>query len=236
MSIAIIYTTFLRDKLANKTLQSIYDNWSLDYGPVLIGNQNKENNVLGSFNLPFDCGLSYARNWLVQKANQLGCKYCLVTADSIEFTSRYDFKPIIECMENNNIDKIGFGLNNRVPWEYNMGLIPGKYFELTLPSRSVVYKGIEYRNVDICKNFFIAKTKILLDVPWDNDLKLSEHEDHCWRLKQTGHVTVVTNHISANYIDDKPEEYLKYRSRMYSEYRKLFLNKYNISNWVKRNS
>lgn len=233
MSIAIIYTTFLRDDLANKTTQSIYDYWN-DY-ILLIGNQNKKD-MIGSFHLPFDCGLSYARNYLVQEAKKLRCDYCLVTADSIEFTDKYNFTPIIDFMETNNVDKVGFKLDNRISWEYDMALIPGQYFELSKPSAEpIIYKGIKYQKVDICKNFFLAKTQTLLDIPWDNNLKLSEHEDHCYRLRQARCSTYVTDYISANYIDDKSPEYLKYRSRMYGEYRKLLLQKYGIKSWVKKN-
>jgi len=252
--IAVIYTTFLRDDLAKKTLKSILNNWNSDY-KLLIGDQsggksngelfryfvdylqkNKKRKCVSYYQLPFDCGLSYARNFLVKKAQELGCGYCLVTADSIKFTKKYKFDSIIKFMElKEGIVKVGFSLKNRVPWEFNMRLLPGECFELRLSSEKFLkYLGIEYQKVDICKNFFLAKTQLLLNIPWDNELSLLEHEDHCWRLKQVGYKTYVTNSINAEYIDDKPLEYKQYRNRMYLEYRKKLQQKYDIKGWVKR--
>lgn len=241
--IAIIYTTFLRDNLARKTLESIFTNFNDNYF-LLVGDQNRESSfaesiegfpAFKSYKLPFDCGLSYARNYLVREAQKLGCKYCLITADSIEFTEKYDFKPVIDFMESNEkIVKVGFQLNNRTPWEYNMELIPGKYWKLTLPeTKGIVAKG-DFTKVDICRNFFLAKTRILIGIPWDEELKLSEHEDHCWRLKLGGFDTYSTNYISANYINDKPEEYSIYRNRMYQEFRKKLKEKYGILGWISK--
>ena len=235
--IALIYTTFLRDDLASKTITSIINNWNTDWR-LLIGDQNptdEKASLYANFmyyDLPFDCGLSYARNYLVKKAKELGYEYCLVTADSIEFTGQYNFEPIMIFMKDNGVDKVGFRLDNRVSWEYNIELIPGKHFELSLSNENLEYDGITYNKVDICKNFFLAKTDALINIPWDNELKLSEHEDHCWRLKQASYKTYFTNYIGANYVDNKPNEYTKYRQRMYFEYRKKLQEKYGIKGWI----
>lgn len=240
-NVAILYTTFLRNGLAFKTIQSIQPTLS-DNISLFIGDQNANDNKINpnpnwhfTFVTPleFDCGLSASRNYLVEWAKITSFKYCLITADSIQFDYKYNFTPIIEFMEKNNVDKVGFQLKNRVKWEFDLALIPEKCFYLSKAKESpIVYNNIQYQKVDICKNFFIATTESLMAVPWDNNLKLLEHEDWSLRYKQAGYKTYATDYISATYINEKPAEYLKYRQRMYSEFQELLRKKYNLSGWV----
>ena len=93
--IAVIYTTFLRSQLVKETLPTIVNNTNSNC-VILVGDQGKtSDNVLTIcsninsskvkyYKLPFDCGLSYARNFLVQKAYDMNINYCIITADSIE--------------------------------------------------------------------------------------------------------------------------------------------------------
>ena len=70
--IAILMTTFLRNELANKTIQTILPQLSDDC-ILLIADQNKPEQQLtldSNWNhifycsLPYDCGLSFVRNYL----------------------------------------------------------------------------------------------------------------------------------------------------------------------------
>jgi len=252
MNIGIIYTTFLRDELMYRTIQSILDNWNKDY-MLFVGNQsfkdsdntdgfrelhdnikNPHYHPIEYFNLPYDCGLSFARNFLVKRAYEQGFKYCLITADSIEFTSNYNFEPIIEFLEQNNKRAIvGFDLRGRVYWTCDMKLIPDKHFLLDMPQREpILYRDIKFQSCNVTKNFFLAKTEALVNIGWDNNLKLSEHEDFAYRVKQADYEWFYTNIVSANYIDNKPLEYMQLRQRMSNEFREILKKKYNISGWV----
>lgn len=246
-NIAILFTTFLRNDLAIKNIQSICNNWKSEYR-LFIGDQNNENqffkNILSTrwggwgfdkfyINLPFDCGLSYSRNLLILLAAKINCKYCLITADSIKFDEQYDFTSVINFMAKYKVNKIGFELKNRIKWELDMNLIPNKHFYFSKPtSNPIIYNNINFQPIDTCKNFFIATTESLLKVPYDNDLKLCEHEDHSWRYKQANFKTCFTNYISGTYIDEKPEEYKKYRQRIYTEFQDKLRKKYNINGWM----
>ena len=83
MKIAILLTTFLRDKLLEDSLISIKKNYNSDW-TILIADQNEvltkdkyyflKHNIKDFVSykhhkLPFDCGLSKARNFLVQDAH-----------------------------------------------------------------------------------------------------------------------------------------------------------------------
>jgi hypothetical protein len=182
--------------------------------------------------LSYDCGLSFARNKLVKFAAERNIPYCLISADSIQFTEKYDFTNIIDFLNSDpTYGIVGLDLLGRCAWEKDMRLVPGEYFELSPAKRDKVR---EFQPVDICRNFFIAKTQCLLDNPWDNDLALAEHESFFYELKtNTNWKVFCTNTIKGKYVDYKPEEYKAKRNRMYLEYRQKLLNKYNIKGWVK---
>lgn len=244
--IAIIYTTFLRPELVKKTLLSY-----VKYSPnsiVLVGDQGIEpdkikdyclelnNSNIKYFKLPFDCGLSYARNYLVERAKELSIPYCLITADSISLPKEYDFDIIIDFLENDKLyGTVGFDIQGRICWECDIDLIKGKHFYLDIPRKeSIIYNNIKFQTVDLHRNFFLAKTKALIDNKWDNNLKNCEHEDHAWRWKQkeNNYKRFYTNVIKGKYINSKPNDYTKFRNRMYNEFMIILRKKYNITGWV----
>jgi len=242
--LAILYTTFMRPELCEQTTQSILDNW-VDGYTLFRGFQEKKpfdydvelhgNKIVRNYHQPFDCGLSAARNDLVKRAADRGFKYCLLTADSIAFTDRYNYQPVIDFLESDPKNGIvGIDLSNRKgDWNRDLELIPGKHFYLKFPTRAPIeFQGMTFQPLDIVKNFFIAKIECLLDVPWDEELALSEHECEFYRIQQRGWKVFFTTDIAGEYIQNRPEEYNRYRKRMYSYYRKKKKKKYGISGWV----
>jgi len=240
--IAVLFTTFLRPELAQITVNSIIENTCEKPGLntiILIGDQDeslKEIHYkrLVHYKLPFDCGLSASRNFLVQKAKEMNCEYCLLTADSIKFTEMYNFNPVIDFLEKEEKRALmGFQLNSRLPWEGDLELIEGKHFLLDTPKRpKIIFKGMTIQPVDICRNFFLAKTDALLQVQWDKELRLAEHEDWFYRFKQAGYESFYTDYIKADYIGTKDGEYGKYRGRI-GEFKRILLKKYNLKEWIK---
>jgi len=124
-NLAILIGTFLRDNLLYKTLQTIVDNYTKDC-IILIADQGyadsekditidyfKSQIPLEYYKLPFDCGLSIARNYLVQKTLEKNIPYCLVMPDSIQFTEKYNFEPLFNDLDNDVI--INFKLKNIEP-------------------------------------------------------------------------------------------------------------------------
>lgn len=190
--VAILLTTFLRDELLKGTVDNIVK-YMPDNSFLYIGDQGHQTNDKDKYfkallehsgrvfyyTLPYDCGLSYSRNYLVEKASVTGMDFCLITADSIRFKSKPDLMPIIGGMEKKEHALVGFELENRVPWEWNLDLIPGKHFWLSKinPHDIIEYEGFIIKPVEICKNFFLAKTEALLKVKWDNNLKLCIQEN-----------------------------------------------------------
>lgn len=254
--IGIIVTTFLRDELMYRIVQSIINHWKKEY-VLFVGNQSYEtdkerlqgfsdfggkiDNCIRAdvryYNLPYDCGLSYARNFLVQKAHEAGCNYIFLTADSYEFKD-YDFTTIIEFLESNKDNGIiGFvELNKPDPnWKFDLELVPNECFKLIRPRRQIVeFKNLKFQPCDVTQNFFLAKTKTLLDCPWDNELKLTEHEDFFWRLKtETSYKVYFNDSIKCVYINEKPQEYNNKRRRIYTDYKQKLLDKYHLKSWIR---
>lgn len=235
-SIAIIYTTFLRDELMFQTVKSITDNLP-ENSILLIGDQNPKpkkycspfNPKVIAYQLLFNCGLSYSRNFLVEQAKKLGYDYCLITADSIQFTDKYNFQSIIDFMKQHDAGLVGFELKNRIYWNCDIKLENDKFL-LDIPRKPMLVciddKSF-YRPCDMVKNFFLAKTDTLLDIKWDNKLKLCEHIDFFYRYSKKYDV-YFTNYISADYIKSSNSKYRKYRLEQVNEFRKKCCDKYGI--------
>ncbi len=252
--IALLLTTFFRDNLMFKTIRNLLNYWDESY-VLLIADQGcrtindfdakrealkqlTANNIsFEYYQLPFDCGLSAARNFLVKKADAMNIRYCFLLADSIQFLAKYNLDPILSFLEEDNHRGIvGFDLYGRPPWDRDLELIKNSYFYLMFPKRKPIeYKNIRFQPVDICRNFFLAKTESLLLNLWDEDLKLCEHEDFFWRLKNEDKLNQVfwTDFVQAQYINEKSFLYDQLRNRMYFKFREVLLKKYSLTDWVR---
>jgi hypothetical protein len=233
--IAIILTTFLRPKLAFQTIQTIQPILNENIY-LLVGdqsddlhkiNQNSNWHYTQTWNLPYDCGLSYARNYLVQKAYDMGFKYVLISADSIQFTQPYNFRPYINFLEkDNNRGIIGFG----GAWNFLM-TITSQGIRLDSSKEFITEEGIIYKKCDIVRNIFLAKTNTLLDL-WDNNLKLAEHEDSFINYKKRGYEVYSTNSLYFKKVKDTSSEQYNQMRHRFGEYKNLLKKKLNISGWV----
>jgi glycosyltransferase involved in cell wall biosynthesis len=254
--IGFIITTFLRNELLFKSVKSLLkykqDNWE-----IIIVDQNgnfkkhddfNNNMKLHYYSVDYNSGLSFGRNFGVKVAKNLGCSYCFISSDSFLFNeSIKNIDKIVNILEDKKFDKIGFELENSTSgcgWEAFLNLIEGQSFELDFIDKTaplgiydywkIVENGniIEIRACDITRNIFLATTNSLLNIPWDENLKLGEHECQNWRYKLVGYKTGWTNYIYAIKMTDRPDEYAKFRKQNFNEGIKKLREKYNISGWV----
>lgn len=268
--IGFIITTFMRDSLLYKSIQSLLkykqDNWE-----VIIIDQNgnfkkhddfNNNMKLHYYSVDYNSGLSFGRNFGVKVAKDLGCCYCFISSDSFLFNkSIQKLNNIVKIMEDCDYDLIGTELTNSVcGWEAKLNLIKGQSFELDFVNKNkpdkIIYPNeditsecschisppcehciqkseeIHLWNIDICRNVFIAKIDTLLNVKWDENLKLGEHEDFFWRSKRAGYKGCWTNYIIVDKQTERPDEYAKFRKQNFNEGIKKLREKYNISGWV----
>ena len=240
--IAIIITSFERPDLLRKSVESVLENWCENF-VILVGDQSKEDNELmkrwkielpsqlSYVKLPFNCGLSYARNILVTQASLLGAEYCIISADSICFNS--SMKRVNEILpvftEHPYLGRIGFKLQGRINWEGWLTLNEGESFELELINTKSV--GIHLFECNCIKNYFIARTESLLDVKWDDNLKMCEHEDFQYRYAKCWD-TLYTDFYTGTYIGKREGDFATYRQENWINGMKYLLNKYSIRQWI----
>lgn len=242
--IAIILTTFIRDNLLIQTLQTIVDNYT--EGCILLiadqGYRSEEKNTMYDYiksqipveihYLPFDSGLSFGRNFLVKRAKELNIPYCLLTADSIQFSEHYIFDNIINfLMTNEKHVLVGFELDgSKCGWEYNYTLQKDG-FHFTYSNESTLWNEISFKKIDICRNIFLAKTEALIASPWRDELKLGEHEIFFNDLKEKNYNCFWTDSIKFKRKSNKNDEYSTYRDR-FGKYQEKMRQILNIDGWV----
>jgi len=242
VKIGIIITAFERKELLTKCLDSL-NKFKPSNCEIIVVDQSKEYNgdwICGCryYKVPFDSGLSYCRNYGVQKAKELGCDYVLIGSDSFLFNeSIQKIDKIVDLLKSSNHSFCGFELINTIcGWEAKMKLIENQAFELDFIDKKEphqIINNIPFWNVDICRNFFLAKIDILLNVKWDENLKLREHEDEFMRIKQLGYKGLWTNYIIAEKMTDRPNEYKQLRDKNIREGLIYLQKKWNINKWVK---
>ena len=254
--IAIILTSIEKPQSLKKSVESIIAVWQENW-VLLIGDQNAiesesyqivDNFIVNNpdkdirtYNLEYNCGISVARNDLIHFADLIGCEYILLTADSITFDeSMKGINYLFPCLEPYTL--IGLSLQNRIGWEASLELIdiPERAFQLDFitkfPKDYVWNVGDKVFNVwdcSIVRNFWIAKTEALVQVPYDEQLIMAEHEDFFWRAKQQGFVVGCTNLCSGTYNKgENTPEYDKIRNTNFRIGMQRLKDKYQLKAWV----
>jgi hypothetical protein len=129
-------------------------------------------------------------------------------------------------------DCIGCHLHGGVPiyWVGWLKLLPHEAFEITFIDRN---KPDEFFPCSIIHNFFIAKTASLLNVKWDEDLKLAEHEDFFYRYGQAGYKVAWTPTISCDYVKSRVGQQANLRDKNWKEGLLKLYNKYQMASWIR---
>jgi len=237
--IAIIIPTFLReDKLKNciESLLKTFGNINR-FQPLLriyIGDQADINPSKKEFyqsltdlghqviQLPYNCGLSYARNYLISQTKE---PFILIIDDDYIFDELTNFEPMINLLlSEENVGIIGGGLNDRttVPIRVYIDKIKNNNLnKLTYVTKSIQYleskatikqKSYRYFKTEMVPNFFLAKREVFDDIKWDNELKLIEHSDFFLRLKTTKWKVLFTpDTLIQHHPENNSSEYSSFR-------------------------
>ena len=249
-SIGIILTSVARPKILQKSIHSIINNWPIlidcklfvglqdDYDSesfkimeqLIAENPDKSIHL---YDLEYDCGISKARNELINKASLWNCSHILLTADSILFNdSMKDLGFIIQEMEKEGYSRCGFNLQGRIGWEATLKLIPGVAFELDFIDPKDKEKQLLVP-CDIVRNFHLSTTESMVRVGYDNDLIMIEHEDEAYHYKEAGYKVCCTNFINGMYEKgNNTPEYDKIRANNFRIGQQRLKDKYSLKNWV----
>jgi GT2 family glycosyltransferase len=238
IKVGIILTSIERDKSLFKAIQSILDNLQEDW-MIILGYQSKTKTLefshpqVYSYELPYNCGISTARNDLIVKAYALGCTHVILTADSILFNeSMKQIGYLVSKLNENNYDLVGLDLENRIKWEANLQLIPNESFQLDFIDSKEKEKDVLVP-CDIVRNFWLARIEALVKVPYDEQLIMVEHEDWFYRFKLAGYKVCCTSYCSGRYNkDENTPIYDEIRSQNFRIGKQRLLKKYNLKSWV----
>jgi hypothetical protein len=259
--VGIIIPTFLRDDKLINCVNSILKSFEginrfQPFFKIYIGDQGNQGvdkskyyqKLIDSghsvFTLPYNCGLSYARNYLIEKSKE---PYILVIDDDYIFTEKTHLEPFFRLLlEEENIGLVGGKLSDRetLPTKILVDSQKNNQNNVIYLTKPLIYsesiktktqKSYKYFESGYIPNFFLAKKELFYDIRWDEELKLVEHSDFYLRLKQTKWKALFTpDVIVEHHPENNSEEYNSYRNNktggncINGLYK--FRKKYNLSN------
>lgn len=247
--IAIIIPTFLRDNRLTSLITSIQKTFPQDWYKLYIidqGRYTEEKNKLyqeltqqGHYCtfIPFNSGLSYARNYGVQITKE---PYILILDDDFEITHETKIQNFIEILlSDKNIGIVGGYLENSSGYQYRIFQENKKLYYIRLnpitwfyTTKTMVKDSIPFIYADMVLNFALYKREVFNDIIWDVDLKLVEHTDFYLRLKNLQKwKSAYTKTVRANHPSKtNPIEYINFRKKINeNEGLNLFLKKWNLT-------
>jgi len=254
--IAIIIPTFIRENKVTECIKSALQVYPEGMIRIYVGDQSdvisesmlefyKELQSKGHvfIKLPFNCGLSYARNFLISQTKSE--PYIMIIDDDFIFTPKTDLSKFIDVLEEKESHGIAGGcIENRYHYAGWLEYLPSIQKILKIDIFSVPqtinltteynYKQrkIAYYYSDIVLNFFLAKKEIFKDIQWDNNLPLVEHTDYMLRLKQLNKWRVCyVPEVSINHSSHANEE--NYKNYRHNENKNIgierFCKKWNLN-------
>jgi GT2 family glycosyltransferase len=238
--ITAIIKTFMRDEYLFRCIDSLLETYPNI--KIIVGDDGFESGYKKEFcekrkipyvRLPFDCGITYARNKLIE---QVKTKYVLIGDDDFIYTKEAGLEKMKKILEISDIaggrvrtfDEVGNyqGFINREDDTFI-------YNELDL-KKLKKHKRIEYGYCDLIYNFFLAKTEIFKDLKWDENIKVAyEHSDFFLEAKAKGHKVAFLSAPIVNHKDRELED--KAKNNGYGEFRNrksdkdYFFKKHKIS-------
>ena len=222
---------------------------------ILIGDDSKiscKENIIKDFRnsnievyeLPNDCGLSYGRNYLVSKVKT---KYFCLCDDDFIFDKKTDLEEALKILKDKKLDILGGYIRNykiETTLKDKIIKLGQKVLHYELPTNYIgtieqkkdclyvdykIFEFPEYQESDLVLNFFIAKTEVIKENPWDNDLKLQEHTAFFYKAKQNNLKVAFSNKLSVKHCPIQNKKYKNYRNRNYTH---VFMEKNNLKKIV----
>jgi glycosyltransferase involved in cell wall biosynthesis len=166
-----------------------------------------------AYNLGYDMGLSYGRNFLVDKATT---KYCLILDDDYEFTEKTDILKFQTILDNEEEIGIAGGLImtegvNELHFEHNFELVDRVLYHRVDESELKKIGDVKYITPESIPNFFLMRKE--LGVKWDDKIKIGgEHTQFMFSLKGKWKVAYCRD-VSIDHIHLRDQEYKAMRKR-----------------------
>ncbi|MCX6785936.1 MAG: glycosyltransferase [Candidatus Komeilibacteria bacterium] len=245
-----LITTFDRYPQLEKLLFSIREFYPM--ARIFIADQSKKfyasyyralwkkldfKNKPTAYNLPYDCGLSYARNFLLNKTS---APYILLLEDDFVFTDKTNINKMMTILEMNpTIGALGGEvLENGYPvrfchyWKQEGDIL----YHVDDGDQWDYCDHIKYKKTGAVMNFTLFRRQLFNDVRWDEKIKIEgEHTDFYWRLSQTYWQVAFTpeSAVDHNKIGNTAD-YKVLRKR--NEFLKILLEKHYLTKIIYKNN
>ncbi len=166
--------------------------------------------------LPFDCGLSAARNHLVTTTPR---EYKLILDDDFSFTDETQIEGFVALLEAHPEAGI-VGGNVKLEGEPQLFDFRIDREDRTTFRRVVddspysVQDGVRYRETDCVVNFALMRRELFDHVLWDPELKVGEHGDFFFRVLDAPYSVLHTPDVVVDHLDPiEDPDYARYRGR-----------------------
>jgi hypothetical protein len=213
-------TSFERPRLLSNLVRSIRQRYPL--AKIVVADNGRQKAALPDcvqrLDLEFDCGLSRARNALI---DSLTTKYLLVLEDDFLFADETTIEPLVDVLETDaEVGVVGGALRSlygRVAaYALDIDVFRGTMYVHEATDRLKFSRGgLPYRLCDMVWNFALFRKEMLAEHRWDDRLKVGEHCPYFHQVKLAARWRVAACpatricHVS----QPRPEHYLKYRQR-----------------------
>ena len=184
----ILVKTFLRPECILRLVFSIRKYYS--HVPIIIVDDSEEKlfeqgqNILNilSIHMPYYSGVSQGRN---EGVKHIKTKYTILLDDDMLFTHKSKMSRLYEYLEQNpNTTLISAKLSDRGPYRALFERTPT---ELKIHNDKYLYQQGPVTYSHRALNCFMCRTQLLVNVPWDNNLKTEEHTEHFYRIYLNGY-------------------------------------------------
>jgi hypothetical protein len=252
--VGIIIPTFLRRAHLRRALASAKLNFSEAKLVVAcdddLGDEGRTGDHTRWVQLPFDSGLTAKRNAAVQfcadrKYVLVGCDDFLFDAEAYEGANK--LQEVLEAHP--NVD-CAVGRVNNIRYEGFLELKTGEYIrEHRLAMGHSQEPGGGWHvpfcllphvmwNIDLGINYFMARTQVLFDLPWDETIRPigGEHADFFLTLKLAQKRVVWVPDVNITTINLPYElqdpRYSQMRCRAFRTGHKIFLDKWGVKKYI----
>lgn len=183
----------------------------------------------------YDIGLAEGRNIAVREVKT---PYTLLLDDDFYFTEDTKIETFLDILEKHDFDLVaGDVIDNGTQTRIFRGDFQIKENKLYLKYKVGNLQKGQYPQFDFVINFFMARTELLLQSPWDKELKVREHEDFFVRLKKTKAKITFTPKVSIFHypdmeIQEKSDVYQQMRHERLEHFHRLACEKIGVDDIV----
>ena len=182
--LTIVIKTFERPYCVNRIIDSIFHYYPKMLIIVADDSRNPgEIDLVDYHKLPFNSGISYGRNFLI---NKVRTKYFLLLDDDFIFTEKTNLNTLLNILEHNGIDLVAGNImeNLKLRGLSGIGVMRQEGRTLFITRKEYTAKLPNYYTCDFVPNFFMANTKRIKEAgAWDNELKVQEHWAFFYKIR-----------------------------------------------------